>query len=187
VLIYVTSSKPLLSGGHSKKKLNGLADVECSAPTLVRTQSILLQLILTAPCLSLQVKALIQTIETSGNVHHPDNKHSNTGSNKMAHSASTPAVRTNPATEQTSAGAKKANKPRAEPVVTYLNVHAGVSMGVMAGLDVGAADRFEVPFACVYLVRYMAWDDVHAVRYGAVDGRSFFRSCSLENMLYVAE
>jgi hypothetical protein len=70
----------------------------------------------------------------------------------MAHSASTPAVGTHPATEQASAGSKKATKPRAEPVVTYLNVHAGVSMGVMAGLDVGAADRFEVPYACVYIL-----------------------------------
>jgi hypothetical protein len=98
------------------------------------------------------VKALIQTIETSGNVHHLDNKHSSTGPNGIAHSASTPVVSTHPSTEQTSAGAKKANKPRAEPVVTYLNVHAGVSMGVMAGLDVGAADRFEVQYACVYIL-----------------------------------
>lgn len=37
-------------------------------------------------------------------------------------------------------------RKRKEPTVTYLNVHAGVSMGVMAGLDVGANDRFEVRF-----------------------------------------
>jgi hypothetical protein len=33
---------------------------------------------------------------------------------------------------------------KAKTAVTYLNVHAGLSVGVMAGLDVGAHDRFEV-------------------------------------------
>jgi hypothetical protein len=122
--------------------------------TLARTQCILLQLIITGHYLLLQVKALIQTIETSGNVHHLDNKHSSTGSNGMAHSASTPVVGTYTTTEQASGGAKKGTKPRAEPVVTYLNVHAGVSMGVMAGLDVGAADRFEVQPVHFYCAEY---------------------------------
>lgn len=40
--------------------------------------------------------------------------------------------------------AKKQPSKAAKTVVTYLNVHAGVGMGVMAGLDVGAVDRFEV-------------------------------------------
>jgi len=40
------------------------------------------------------------------------------------------------------ASGKKVKKK--EALVTYLNVHAGVSIGVMAGMDVGAQDRFEV-------------------------------------------
>eukprot|EP01032_Pedospumella_encystans_P010661 gene10661-12445_t len=36
-----------------------------------------------------------------------------------------------------------AKKKARESQVTYLNVHAGVSVGVMAGMDVGAHDRFE--------------------------------------------
>ena len=39
---------------------------------------------------------------------------------------------------------KSKKKAKRAPLVTYLNVHAGVSVGVMAGLDVGAHDRFEV-------------------------------------------
>eukprot|EP01032_Pedospumella_encystans_P023923 gene23923-27072_t len=39
-------------------------------------------------------------------------------------------------------GSAAKEKPR-ESQVTYLNVHAGVSVGVMAGMDVGAHDRFE--------------------------------------------
>lgn len=31
----------------------------------------------------------------------------------------------------------------AEQLVTYLNVHSGVSMGLMAGIDVGSEDRWE--------------------------------------------
>jgi hypothetical protein len=45
---------------------------------------------------------------------------------------------------------KKKKKKKAQ--VTYLNVHAGLSVGVMAGLDVGAHDRFEVSdhlFCCL--------------------------------------
>jgi hypothetical protein len=38
--------------------------------------------------------------------------------------------------------AKKKKKKKAQ--VTYLNVHAGLSVGVMAGLDIGSHDRFEV-------------------------------------------
>ena len=39
---------------------------------------------------------------------------------------------------------KQRKRKRKEATVTYLNVHAGVSVGVMAGMDVGAQDRFEV-------------------------------------------
>jgi hypothetical protein len=48
--------------------------------------------------------------------------------------------------------AKKKKKKKAQ--VTYLNVHAGLSVGVMAGLDVGAHDRFEVsdPLFCFCVV-----------------------------------
>lgn len=38
----------------------------------------------------------------------------------------------------------KATPKKAKAMVTYLNIHAGVSVGVMAGMDVGAHDRFEV-------------------------------------------
>jgi hypothetical protein len=38
--------------------------------------------------------------------------------------------------------AKKKKNKKAQ--VTYLNVHAGLSVGVMAGLDIGSHDRFEV-------------------------------------------
>jgi hypothetical protein len=38
----------------------------------------------------------------------------------------------------------KTKLKKAKTAVTYLNVHAGLSVGVMAGLDVGAHDRFEV-------------------------------------------
>ncbi len=33
--------------------------------------------------------------------------------------------------------------PHSEPNITYLNVHSGVSVGTMAGMDVGAHDRWE--------------------------------------------
>ena len=39
---------------------------------------------------------------------------------------------------------KKAKRTKTKTQVTYLNIHAGVSVGVMAGMDVGAHDRFEV-------------------------------------------
>jgi len=39
---------------------------------------------------------------------------------------------------------QKNSKRKKEAQVTYLNIHAGVSVGVMAGMDVGAKDRFEV-------------------------------------------
>ncbi len=37
-----------------------------------------------------------------------------------------------------------AKRKKAKTQVTYLNIHAGVSVGVMAAMDVGAEDRFEV-------------------------------------------
>lgn len=37
-----------------------------------------------------------------------------------------------------------AKRKKAKTQVTYLNIHAGVSVGVMAAMDVGANDRFEV-------------------------------------------
>lgn len=45
---------------------------------------------------------------------------------------------------------KSSKKNRQEALVTYLNVHAGVSIGVLAGMDVGAHDRFEV--GCRFLI-----------------------------------
>ena len=53
-----------------------------------------------------------------------------------------------------SGGEKKTKRKTNEPTVTYLNVHAGVSVGVMAGVDVGAQDRFEVSAEqfCCYAV-----------------------------------
>ena len=43
-------------------------------------------------------------------------------------------------------------KKTKEAQVTYLNVHAGVSVGVMAGMDVGAQDRFEVSILDSFLM-----------------------------------
>jgi hypothetical protein len=73
------------------------------------------------------VKALLETIEKPRDVLHRQQPGSP------------------PKSPRGVAGASKKSKKKAS-LVTYLNVHAGVSIGVMAGMDVGAKDRFEVRF-----------------------------------------
>ena len=60
------------------------------------------------------------------------------------HAKSSVTEKSKPKSPRSPGKIKNNNKRRQESLVTYLNVHAGVSVGVMAGMDVGAKDRFEV-------------------------------------------
>ena len=75
-----------------------------------------------------QTKALIKSIENT--------KNSSFGPPERVRAVSNGSL--------ASGSDKQRKRKRKEATVTYLNVHAGVSVGVMAGMDVGAQDRFEV-------------------------------------------
>jgi hypothetical protein len=75
------------------------------------------------------------------------------------------AVTTTPASANRKAAAASYNAAKSEgPSVTFLDVHCGVSMGVMAGIDVGAAGRFE------YLIMGQPMSDVAIAEGDAAKG-----------------
>lgn len=90
------------------------------------------------------MKALLETIEKPREIF---NHQQNRADPAPAHSGS-------PGKSPRSAAAAAAGKKHKKKasLVTYLNVHAGVSIGVMAGMDVGAQDRFEVNIICVVIL-----------------------------------
>ena len=55
-----------------------------------------------------------------------------------------PATRSRKGSDGSGSNSTRRSGKQNRALVTYLNVHAGVSVGVMAGMDVGAKDRFEV-------------------------------------------
>jgi hypothetical protein len=89
------------------------------------------------------VKALLDTIEKPRELFSLHKNKADTPADPAAHGSHAHAHHAAPS----GSPAKKAPKKKAS-LVTYLNVHAGVSIGVMAGMDVGAKDRFEVRLFC---------------------------------------